>query len=343
MFAARSSLRPAAMGAVACAVRSISSTKATAARVAVVGASGGIGQPLSMLLKLDPSIKELNLYDIVHTPGVAADLSHIPFPAKVTGYKGADSIHAALEGCDVIVVPAGVPRKPGMTRDDLFNINAGIVKTIAEASAKVAPKACYLIISNPVNSTVPIFAEVLKKAGTYNPKKLFGVTTLDVIRANTFVAENQGTDVLQTNVTVVGGHAGTTILPLLSQVKGASFTPDALAALTHRIQFGGDEVVKAKDGAGSATLSMAYAGYLFTAKLLQALKGEKDVVACAFVENTLTAAPFFAAPVTLGKEGVEKVHALGSLSAMEQEALEKALPDLLAQAKKGVEFVQNAK
>jgi len=165
MFAARSSLRPAAMGAVACAVRSISSTKATAARVAVVGASGGIGQPLSMLLKLDPSIKELNLYDIVHTPGVAADLSHIPFPAKVTGYKGADSIHAALEGCDVIVVPAGVPRKPGMTRDDLFNINAGIVKTIAEASAKVAPKACYLIISNPVNSTVPIFAEVLKKVG----------------------------------------------------------------------------------------------------------------------------------------------------------------------------------
>jgi malate dehydrogenase len=145
------------------ATRSFSSTKATAAKVAVVGASGGIGQPLSMLLKLDPSIKELNLYDIVHTPGVAADLSHIPFPAKVTGFKGAESIEAALKGCDVIVVPAGVPRKPGMTRDDLFNINASIVKTIAEAAANVAPNACYLIISNPVNSTVPIFAEVLKK------------------------------------------------------------------------------------------------------------------------------------------------------------------------------------
>ncbi len=159
MLAARTALRPAAMAA----ARSFSSTKATAAKVAVVGASGGIGQPLSMLLKLDPSIKELNLYDIVHTPGVAADLSHIPFPAKVTGFKGAESVEAALKGCDVIVVPAGVPRKPGMTRDDLFNINAGIVKTIAEAAAKVAPNACYLIISNPVNSTVPIFAEVLKK------------------------------------------------------------------------------------------------------------------------------------------------------------------------------------
>lgn len=340
MFAAKTLLRPAT---VAAAARSFTTTRATAAKVAVVGASGGIGQPLSMLLKLDPSVKELNLYDIVHTPGVAADLSHIPFPAKVTGHKGADSIEAALKGADVIVVPAGVPRKPGMTRDDLFNINASIVKTIAEAAAKVAPNAAYLIISNPVNSTVPIFAEVLKKAGTYNPKKLFGVTTLDVIRANTFVAENQGTDPTKTSVTVVGGHAGTTILPLLSQVKGANFSEEALSKLTHRIQFGGDEVVKAKDGAGSATLSMAYAGYLFASNVLKALKGEKGIVACTFVENDLTAAPFFAAPVTLGKEGVEKIHPLGPMSATEKAALDKAIPDLVAQAKKGVEFVKNAK
>lgn len=90
----------------------------------------------------------------------------------------------------------------------------------------------------------------------YNPRKVFGVTTLDVVRANTFVAENQKTPVAQTNVTVIGGHAGTTILPLLSQVKGAKFSLQDIEALTHRIQFGGDEVVKAKDGAGSATLSM---------------------------------------------------------------------------------------
>ena len=60
---------------------------------------------------------ELSLYDIVHTPGVAADLSHIPTPGKATGFKGAESIEAALKGADVIVIPAGVPRKPGMTRD----------------------------------------------------------------------------------------------------------------------------------------------------------------------------------------------------------------------------------
>ena len=116
----------------------------------------------------------------------------------------------------------------------------------------------FLIISNPVNSTVPIFAETLKKHGVYNKSKLMGVTTLDVVRANTFVAEHLGADVSATKVDVIGGHAGTTILPLLSQCGGA-FDDDAIAALTQRIMFGGDEVVKAKDGAGSATLSMASA------------------------------------------------------------------------------------
>lgn len=68
-----------------------------------------------------------------------------------------------MKDCNVVVIPAGVPRKPGMTRDDLFNVNANIVKELAEAAAKACPKAHFLIISNPVNSTVPIFAEVLKK------------------------------------------------------------------------------------------------------------------------------------------------------------------------------------
>jgi len=88
---------------------------------------------------------------------------------------------------DLVVIPAGVPRKPGMTRDDLFKINAGIVRTLCEGIAKCCPNAIVNLISNPVNSTVPIAAEVFKKAGTYDPKRLLGVTALDVVRANTFV------------------------------------------------------------------------------------------------------------------------------------------------------------
>ena len=307
-------------------------------RVGVCGASGGIGQTLSLLLKLDPNVSQLNLFDVRMTPGVAADISHCCSPAKVSGFVGMEQAEDAMKDCDVVVIPAGVPRKPGMTRDDLFNTNASIVKGLADVCAKSCPNAMFLIISNPVNSTVPIFAEALKSAGVYDKKRLFGVTTLDVVRANTFVAENQNFDVLNTNVTVIGGHAGTTILPLLSQVPGAKFSEEDIQALTHRIQFGGDEVVKAKDGAGSATLSMAYAGQRFTSRLLQAMGGDKDVVECAFVENDLTDAPFFSTPIKLGPNGVEEVLPFGQLSAFEKEGLAKMLPDLIAQAEKGVAF-----
>jgi len=76
-----------------------------------------------------------------------------------------------------------------MTRDDLFNTNASIVRDLVAAMAEVAPKAFVAIISNPVNSTVPIASEVLQKAGVYDPNRVFGVTTLDIVRANTFIAE----------------------------------------------------------------------------------------------------------------------------------------------------------
>ena len=134
----------------------------------------------------------------------------------------------------------------------------------------------------------------------YDPRRLFGVTTLDVLRANTFIAESQGWSAASTDVTVIGGHAGTTILPLLSTVAGAKLSQEQIEALSHRIQFGGDEVVKAKDGAGSATLSMAQAADRFTGALLRALAGEKGVSECAFVQSdAVPGTPFFSTRVTL--------------------------------------------
>lgn len=322
------------------------STSSSHIKVAVLGAAGGIGQPLSLLCKLSDSIDEVACYDVVGTPGVAADLSHCPTKAAVTGNlpsvgtwppSGNSGLESALTGAAVVVIPAGVPRKPGMTRDDLFNTNAGIVKTLVEGCGKYCPDATLAIISNPVNSTVPIAAEVLKKMGVYNPKKVCGVTTLDVCRANTFVAANQGISPADVNVTVIGGHAGITILPLLSQVEGATFSDADRDALTHRIQFGGDEVVQAKAGAGSATLSMAYAGYLFTEGLIKAMKGE-SVTQCAYVESTITDAKFFASPCKFGPNGVEEVLPFGSLSAYEQGWFDKMLPELQGQIQKGVDF-----
>jgi malate dehydrogenase len=296
------------------------------------------GQPLSLLLKLDKNVTQLHLFDVVNTPGVAADIGHVCSPAKVSGFVGKEQMSDALKGAEVVVIPAGVPRKPGMTRDDLFNTNASIVQGIAEVAATACPNAMFLVISNPVNSTVPIFAEALKKAGVYNKKRLFGVTTLDIVRANAFVAENQGMDVTKMRVPVIGGHAGTTILPLLSQVPNAKYSEEDIAKLTHRIQFGGDEVVQAKAGAGSATLSMAYAGQYFASRLMAAMKGEKDVIECTFVENDLTSAPFFSTPCRLGPNGVEEVLPYGNLSAFEQEGLDKLVPDLIVQANKGINF-----
>lgn len=123
-----------------------------------------------------------------------------------------------------------------MTRDDLFKINAGIVRDLVTGIAKFCPKAFVLIISNPVNSTVPIAAEVLKKHNAFDPTRLFGVTSLDVVRAQTFISEIIGeADPRKLTIPVIGGHSGDTIVPLISQAKPAVKIPeDKLDALTNR-------------------------------------------------------------------------------------------------------------
>ncbi len=308
-------------------------------KVAVLGAAGGIGQALSLLLKNSlPAGSELSLYDVAPVvPGVAVDLSHIPTAVAVKGF-GKDDLDAALSGCDIVLIPAGMPRKPGMDRADLFNVNASIVQTLAEGIVKNCPKAMVGIITNPVNGTVPIVAEVFKKAGTYDPARVFGVTTLDVIRAETFVAELKGLNVSEVKVPVIGGHSGTTILPLLSQVEGASFSDEEISSLTTRIQNAGTEVVEAKAGGGSATLSMGAAAARFCLSLVKGMQGE-DVIEYAYVEGNGEDAQFFAQPVRLGKNGVEELLSYGELSAFEQKAKDDMLATLNKDIQEGIDFM----
>lgn len=199
-----------------------------------------------------------------------------------------------------------------------------------------------LISELQVNSTVPICAEVLKSFGVYNPKRLFGVTTLDVVRASRFISQLKDTDPADENITVVGGHSGATIVPLLSQA-GYTLEGKELDDYVYRVQFGGDEVVKAKDGAGSATLSMAMAGARFAESLLKAAEGEKGVIEPTFVDSPLykdRGIDFFSTKVELGPNGVEKIHEVGVITPYEQKLLDAALKDLKGNIEKGVAFVK---
>ncbi|KGU03143.1 malate dehydrogenase, NAD-dependent [Candida albicans L26] len=328
-------------------------------KVAILGAAGGIGQPLSLLLKLNHKVTDLALYDIRGAPGVAADVSHVPTNSTVKGYNP-DQIEEALTGSDVIVIPAGVPRKPGMTRDDLFNINASIVQGLAEGIAANSPKAFVLVISNPVNSTVPIVAETLQAKGVYDPARLFGVTTLDIVRANTFISQlfPDQTKPSDFNINVVGGHSGETIVPLYSLGNSKQYydilSEEQKKELIKRVQFGGDEVVQAKNGAGSATLSMAYAGYRLAESILAAVNGKTDIVECTFLnlDSSIKGASearklvkdldFFSLPVQLGKNGITEVKydILNQISDDEKKLLEVAIEQLQKNIEKGVSFAK---
>lgn len=315
-------------------------------KLTLLGAAGGIGQTLALLLKLRlPIGTELALYDISPvTPGVAVDISHIATSVKAIGYAGEENLAAALKDAHMVLITAGVARKPGMTRADLFNINGNIVKNLVEKVAEVCPDACVGIVSNPVNTLVPLAAEVLRKKGVYDKRKLFGVSTLDVVRAKSFVSELKEKHAETVKVPVIGGHSGPTILPLLSQAlsegRKIEFTQEEIESLTHRIQNAGTEVVEAKAGGGSATLSMAEAGARFAVAVFKALLGE-DCVRYAYVESKKDSGypEFFAHPVRFGLTGVEEILPIGQLSEYEQEKL-KALEEVLeADIKLGKGFV----
>jgi malate dehydrogenase len=239
------------------------------------------------------------------------------------------------------MMPLPLPLLTGF--EDLFNTNASIVRDLAKAAAEHCPEANMLIISNPVNSTVPITAEVFKARGVYNPKKLFGVTTLDVVRASRFISQLKNTDPANENIVVVGGHSGATIVPLLSQ-SGYNLEGKQLDEYVNRVQFGGDEVVKAKDGKGSATLSMAMAGARFAESLLKAAQGQKGVIEPTFVDSPLykdQGVEYFASNVTLGPNGVEEIHPVGKITEYEQGLLDKCITDLKGNIEKGQQWAQS--
>merc|ERR1712084_199769 len=193
-------------------------------------------------------------------------------------------------------------------------------------------------IVNPVNSVVPAMAELYKAKGL-DPKKVVGVTTLDCVRANKFVAEKLGVDPDDVEIPVIGGHAGVTIMPVFSQDKyGSKIDSSAIPALDEHVQNAGTDVVNAKAGKGSATLSMAYAGARLGKAVLAWLNG-MPTTECAYVmSDVVPGVPYFTSKVTFNKNGVDKVHSIGKLTAYEEKRLEEAVAALKNEIKSGVDY-----
>lgn len=209
----------------------------------------------------------------------------------------------------------------------------------------------------------------MKKAGVFDPTRLFGVTTLDVVRASTFAAHalGNGASPRDFKVPVIGGHSGATILPLYSQAEPpVNLSEEALAGVINRkymsnlppkktiltgqigVQFGGDEIVKSKQGAGSATTCMAYAGFRFVKAILEAKNGQ-SVIEEAYVYlpgisggkeiATKLGVDFFAVKIELGKAGALKALPIGKISDNEARLLGVAIDDLKKNIATGLAFM----
>merc|ERR1712232_598257 len=179
--------------------------------------------------------------------------------------------------------------------------------------------------------------------GGLDPKKIIGVTTLDCVRANKFVGDLLDKHPRDISVPVIGGHAGVTIMPVFSQDRVAA-TIDAskmfpVTQLDKRTQDAGTEVVNAKGGKGSATLSMAYAGARFASSVLSGLAGE-PTDECAYVMSNVSELPYFTSKVRFGVKGVEEVLPIGNLNDYEQKRLEEAKAQLKTEIDTGINYAK---
>lgn len=279
--------------------------------------------------------------------GVAADLQHLGSRCRVTSHTlPADSRPVrdlpkeCLEGCSLVFISAGVPRRNGQDWHDWMRINCNIAKLIVEACVRHCPDAVLGVMVEPLAATVPAMAKLCEKRGV-DPRKVLGVTSLDAVRACRFVHEATGAPAADIKVPVVGGHSGRAAVPLFSQDSAAStLSLQQQKELESRLWSAGVEVWQAKHGKGSATLSAAYAASLFGKAVLQGFAGRRSTEA-AFLQSGVSALPFFASPVTFGWRGVEKVPPLPrNLSAHERERLAEAVRLLRPEVEAGLAYAK---
>ena len=292
------------------------------AKIGLVGA-GMIGGTLAHLIGLK-ELGDVVMIDVAEgiPQGKGLDLAESsPVEMFDCAYTGSND-YAALSGCDVVIVTAGVPRKPGMSRDDLIGINSGIIKTVGENIKKHAPKSFVIVITNPLDAMV----EVMQRVTGFDPKMVVGMAgVLDSARFRYFLAEEFKVSVEDITAFVLGGHGDTMVpltrystvagIPLPDLVKMGWTSQEKLDSIVQRTRDGGAEIV-ALLKTGSAYYAPASSAVVMAESFL---KDKKRVLPCAAKLNGEYGVKglYIGVPVVIGKGGVEKIIEI-TLSADEQ-------------------------
>lgn len=295
-------------------------------KIALVGA-GQIGGTLALLAGMK-QLGDVTLIDVAEgvPQGKALDIAEA---APVEGFDGVfagSNDYAALAGADVVIVTAGVPRKPGMSRDDLIGINTGIVEKVGEGIRQHCPDAFVIVITNPLDAMVA----VMQKAVGGKPEKIVGMAgVLDSARFRYFLAEEFKVSVEDVTAFVLGGHGDTMVplvrystvagIPLPDLVKMGWTTQEKLDKIVQRTRDGGAEIV-ALLKTGSAFYAPASSAIAMAESYLL---DKKRVLPCAayltgqYGVNGL----YIGVPVVIGAKGVEKIVEI-TLSAEEKTMFE---------------------
>ncbi|MFI5306943.1 MAG: malate dehydrogenase [Polyangiales bacterium] len=306
-------------------------------KIALVGA-GNIGGELAVLAARK-ELGDVVLLDIPEKEGVAKGkaldimqtLALDGIDANVTG----TSKYEDIQGSDVVIVTAGVPRKPGMSRDDLLSINLKIIRAVASQVKVNAPSALVIVISNPLDAMV----YEMKKVTGFPRSRVIGMAgALDSARFQCFLAEAAGVSVKDVSALVLGGH-GDTMVPCLSYTTIKSvpvqklIPKDKLDAMITRTRGGGGEIVQLM---GTSAFYAPAAGAIAMAESY--LKAQRRTIACAaYLEGEYGYKDLYiGVPIVIGAEGMEKVIEV-ELSADEKKMLEQsaaAVRELIAAAAK---------
>ena len=282
-------------------------------KISLIGA-GQIGGTLAHLIGLKELVDEVVLFDVASgiAKGKALDIAQ---SSSVDGFNvklsGTDN-YEDIKDSDVIIITAGVPRKPGMSRDDLLGINLKIIKQVAEGIKTHAPNAFVICITNPLDVMVMAF----QKFSGLSPNKVVGMAgILDTSRFKLFLSLELNVTVNEIEAMVMGGHGDTMVplprftkvsgKPLLDLVKDGKISKDKLESINQRTRDGGAEIVKFLEK-GSAFYAPAASGV----EMAEAyLKDSKKLLPCAaHLDGEYGISNIYAGvPVIVGKNGIEKI------------------------------------